>query len=465
MNAIKRLTKQPVTIALVVWFSFVWSWSFFTDTLSLAGSRKQGYILTVFVVLMNVAISVWVVKKGLRIIKYADNKYRPLLFIPLCLCLFALLDYLVAWLVALVWIGPQGSIDSVLPIGSLALPLISTPLRYASRFVGFYGLAAFVWTTIYMLCSTKYRRYCYIPASVLVVTSLVGWYLYRTPNGSTVNVKIISEKLTERVPSIDPVGADLVIFPEYGLEKITNKNIEERIKKTAISQPRTYFLGSDQVYKPEIIGHKNNMQFGDTNNGLTASQEKYRLIPGGEDLSYIVRILLRATNQKDTLDYFSYAKGVLKGPGQLKPFVTDDNTRIAAAVCSSVIAPQDYRDFTRDGATIFTNSASLTTFKGSPLFAWQQKSFARFMATANARYFLQSANSASAYALDSNGNQIAEVKGVETIDVSARNNMQITPYVRVGEWLVWAGVLALVYLAIDSRKGRHILNKIVRKVE
>src|SRR5690606_29613397 len=118
-----------------------------------------------------------------------------------------------------------------------------------------------------------------------------------------------------------------------------------------------------------------------------------------------------------------------------------EDTVVGAAVCSSIISPRDYRVFAKQGSTVFTNSASLTIFKGSPLFAWQQKSLARFMATANARYFLQSANSARAYALDHNGNTIKEATGIQVLDVTVQNNTRHTFYTRVGEWLVWLGAI------------------------
>jgi apolipoprotein N-acyltransferase len=121
---------------------------------------------------------------------------------------------------------------------------------------------------------------------------------------------------------------------------------------------------------------------------------------------------------------------------------------VAAAVCSSIIAPQDYRTFARSGATVFTNSASLSIFKGSPLFAWQQKSLARFMAVANARYFLQSANAASAYSIDINGKQTAEVKGRSTLLVEAKTNTVKTPYVYSGEWLLYLGFGMVICIMI-----------------
>jgi apolipoprotein N-acyltransferase len=137
---------------------------------------------------------------------------------------------------------------------------------------------------------------------------------------------------------------------------------------------------------------------------------------------------------------------------------------VAAAVCSSIISPQDYRDFAKNGATLFTNSASLTIFNGSRLFAWEQKSLARFMSVANARYFMQSANAAPAYSLDINGHQTAETDHFNTVDVTAMTNTKKTPYTYLGEWLAWLGALLVGVVLIEKgRKYAKTRKKIVRK--
>lgn len=440
---LSRLYKRPALTGLVVWFGFAWSWVFFTDMLDLAGSKQQGFILAVFVYVLNVTITSSILWQAITLLTKVHKRYGKKGLVAMGLPIFALADFLACWLTTIIWLGPQGSADNVLPMGSLALPMVNTPLKFAARFLGFYGIAAVLWFFIYLVARKDTRKLAWIPVALVSVLSIVGWALYRVPNGRQIPVKLVSERLTGRVATIDGQGSELVVFPEYGLEKIDNKNLKERIKRTGAGEAKTYFLGSEQIYRPKVIGHINNMMFGNSTDGITDKEYKYRLIPGGEDLPYVVRLLLRATGQKGTLDYFSYAKSVIKGQYQLQPFVVNGDVRVAAAVCSSIIAPQDYRDFARSGATLFTNSASLSIFKNSPLFAWQQKSLARFMAVANARPFLQSANAASAYALDMNGKQVAEKKGYGTVDVLAQTNSRNTPYILVGEWLVWLGLVVV----------------------
>lgn len=454
---LKVIYNPPFILLLCIWYFFAWSWAFFTDSLNLAGSKTVAMVIAFWVVLFNVAISSYIVVKTFKFLKVKFRKTNPLLIMALGLPLFALMDFLISWLTAIIWIGPQGSFDNVLPLSSPTLVLINTPFKYAARFLGFYGLAAFFWLFIFLVSEKKYRKYSLLSVGLLAAISFVGWSLYKTPNGLKTNTTIVSENLNQHVGTLQNRNSDLVVLPEYSLDQINNDNLNTRIGQNQDAS-KTYFVGSQQVMDGRPAGHLNVLLFGNSEDGILKAQDKYRLIPGGEDLAYIVRIALRATNQKATLDYFSYAKMVNKGPFPLEVLKIDDQMKLGSAVCSSIIAPIDYQKFAKNGATIFTNSASLTIFRGSRVFAWQQKSLARFMATANSRYFLQSANAASAYVLDNNGKQLAEVRGIEAKDVAAFNNSIKTPYTMIGEVLVASGSL-IVFIWLVNCLIRQNFNK------
>ncbi len=447
----KRITFTPIKkliIALVVWFGIMWSWVFFTDLLDLAGSKSQGLILAVIISAVLVAMSVFIIERAIRVVSYIFKRFSSLSALLLSLAVFSLADFLVSWLTALFWIGPHGRFDSILPLTSPTLLVVNTPLSFASRFIGFYGLAGFAWLTIFLLITKRFRL-AGVSLSLISVLALFGWTFYKTPNGSSFTAVVISESLSERVAPIEVAekNAKLTVFPEYGLDKVSNEKLSERIKIDPTSTQKYFFLGSEEIVPQDKVGHFNQLLYGNTVDGYTYKQNKYRLIPGGEDLPYFLRTGLRATNQKGTLDYFSAAKGTLQGPTQLKPFVIDSSTTVGSAVCSSIVAPMDYRYFAKEGATLFTNSASLTIFQGSPVFAFQQKSLAKFMATANSRYFLQSANKARAFILDNNGKTLAEGNGQKIISHKVTNNTTKTPYTIVGEWLVYVGVVVSGALA------------------
>ena len=463
---IKKLKIDPFMVCLILWYLATWSWAFFTDSLDLAGNDLQGKIIAFFVIVINVAISTLVIYKTFNFI---SNRYKFKTFwqiILLGLPLFALMDFLVAWLTAIIWIGPQGSLDNILPLSSPSLVMINTPFGFASRLVGFFGLASFFWLIIFLLINKKPKKLVVLVFVLLCVLSFMGWAVYKNPNGEVFKATIISETLDNRVNAIKPSGEKLVVFPEYGLDNINNDNLQDRLLTNSDTE-KTHFLGSKQINVDQTVGHLNVLVYGNNVNKIVRQQEKYRLIPGGEDLAYIVRIMLRATNQKATLDYFSTSKMVIKGSKPLEPFFIDNNTVVGAGACSSIISPKDYQEHASNGATIFSNSASLTIFKGSRIFAWQQKSLARFMSVANSRYFLQSANAASAYALDNNGNQLTETKGISSAQVKVINNHQKTIYTILGEYILAIGFLIisveLIKKLIQNKKVRQKSKNRVRK--
>lgn len=458
MNFLKqtlhKIKNYPVLSGIVLYFAAMWSWMLFTDTLDLAGNSTQGMIIAVIVLAVNTTLSSAIIWQGFKVSKLLLKKYSSkavFLIVPL----FALTDWLVAWVPSIIWLGPEGRVDSILPLASPTIFLVNTPLAFSARIIGFFGLAGFTWAIIALALSKKYKNYSAILAGVLVAISFIGWIGYKNTNGTSFTATVISEGISDRVKDINTDGSELIVFPEYGLDVLAKENPEDRLPKTT-EEKKTYFLGSMQQFSQEgLIGHYNTLLYGNTTDGITTSQDKFRLIPGGEDLGFIVRIALRATNQVDTLNYFSFAKGVISGSHQLVPMVVDENTVVGAAVCSSIIAPQDYRTFAQNGATAFSNSASLTIFKGSPLFAWQQKSMAKFMAIANSRYFMQSANAARAYVLDNNGQTITEVTGISATTAVIKNNSTKTVYTIFGEWLMALGALsASILLILYARKRK-----------
>lgn len=449
---------NKLLLAAAFWYTFMWSWSMQTDSLDLTGDKKQGLVIAIIVMAINIGISLSIMNYFFRraqgFLVNMNQAVGVLLLIPF----FALADYLVAWLMALFWIGPQAQWDSILPIGSAAFLVLGTPLIFAARIVGYFGLAGFAWTAIFLAFQQKHRKWAALPVGILLLTSLVGFAVFSSRPSPTHQAKLVSETLTERVPTIKPNREKLILFPEYGLEKITNDNLKDRIQMNSKLAP-TFFAGSEQVYKQNRYGHENRILYGNTRAGITSFQDKYRLIPGGEDAPYLMRVALRATGQVSVLNYFSYAKAVIKGKDQLKVWSVGDDVRVGLAVCSSIIAPQDYRHFTQNGATVLANSASLKPFGGSRLFAWIQQSMGRFMAVANNRYFLQSANSASAYAYDNNGNLLGQKYGITTLPINFAAIRARTLYTVVGEWMVWLGLAVYGWLVL-----RRIKKPLLRKI-
>lgn len=455
-NIVKFIKSHDVVIVLSVWFFSLWSWVLFTDTMDLANSKVQGLSVAFMVLAINVTISVIILLQAIKLInKYFDN-FNLVISLLATWLVFAFADFLIAWSLAICWLGSQGRLDSVLPLSSPTLFIINTPAIFSTRLIGFFGLAGFGWLIIYLLWNKRLRKLVVYPIILLIVLSIFGWGLWKTPNGSQIKATVISEYLTNHTPPLDNQSTDLVVFPEYGLIDDSSDNPVARLGH---HQNQVFFIGSQQQIQTDKGGSYNQLLYGNNQAGITLKQNKYRLIPIGEDMPYILEKILTWSGHTATLDYFTNQKSTLRGTQQLEPLTISKDNVIGAAVCSSIISPNDYRSFTRSGATILSNSASLTIFKGSPLFAWQQKSLAKFMATANSRYFLQSVNSANAYILDNNGRTIVQVNNRQVATRDVVNNNQQTVYTRLGDYSVLLGGIITSILILKHFQNSKINKK------
>jgi apolipoprotein N-acyltransferase len=82
------------------------------------------------------------------------------------------------------------------------------------------------------------------------------------------------------------------------------------------------------------------------------------------------------------------------------------------------------------------------------------------MAIANARYFVQSSNGFSAYAVDHNGRTYAEASGLASLSTVAQSNSRKTFYTYAGEWLtVFGGVCCAVIFLQNIRTAYRSYHK------
>jgi hypothetical protein len=373
-------------------------------------------------------------------IRHLTKTYRTqsaTLWIVQAVFIWALMEAFIAWAVAIIWIGRGGRADAILPFFSSAPLLAFTPLNYLTRFVGYFGLSAVFGVGVAVILLRKTRRYA--PHYWLVVLMVTGlaWGLYRTPSGPTVHATIVAEELGKQ-HIIDVGQSQFVVLPEYGLDDYTSSDSPRRFTP---STREVFFVGSQQ--RDVRTGYQNVLLFGSTSRGFIQQLPKDRLIPGGEYLAYWVCGLLQIASPSTYSD-FQVRRQVEKGTHSASPFQINQQTIVGAAVCSSIIAPKDYRLLTQQGATVLTNSASLEIFRGSRLFNVQHRGFSKFIATANARPFLQSSNNWQAFALDSNGHQLSAIDPESTRTITVQTNTKRTPYSYLGEWMSIGGALLVV---------------------
>ncbi len=440
------LKKYWAVLLLCVAISLLWSWLFLIDDARLLGSKFVAAAVMIIVFVVIVAISVFIFWRTIKYLQKNVKHSKNGWVIVKIFFVWAFAEWLVSWLVAVVWMGHNGSWDNILPFSSLTPWLMWTPLRFVTRFVGYYGLSSAVVTGIFVISSKNLRRYGVAYGVVVLLLTTASWGLYARPNGQEIKATIVAEWLgyPTKVVTND---SKLVVVPEYGLDRYTTKNISTRFD----TDKKVYFVGSRQTSNPH--GFTNTLVFGSNQQGFIREQQKSRLIPGGEYLSLPVEIMLRVYSPNTYTD-FQVRRAVIKGSGKGEPFVINDGLILGSAACSSIIAPEDYRQLTNQGATLLTNSSSLEIFRGSRLFNWQHRGLAKFMAVANARPFLQSSHNWPAFALDHNGQQLAEIQPVNSKQVTVTTNNRKTPYTVLGEWPVVIGAVWLGYDLMQRYKKR-----------
>lgn len=442
--------KHPTHIFVgctVLWLGLTWSWLFTMRIAELSGSLLVGYLCVCFSFLMIVGIAVTLYTLYAQYFwnRYTRTKQPTAWFLVQAFFTLAAVGWLVSMLSAVLWIGRDGSLDTVLPFSSLTPLLMYTPVRFLARVVGFHGLSALVVVLVVVWLAPKLRKYAIYTTGLVIALTVLAWVSYRQADGPAVKTVIVAEELEQKVPTIK-TDAQVVVFPEYGLDSLRYEDISRRVA----ANKSIYFVGSQRM--PGQRATQNVLTFGNAAEGIFDIRPKSRLIPGGEYLPYGAEGALRLLRQHNTLQQFRLSEAVQKGPYNNQPLLISHDVALGSAVCASIIAPQDYRDFAQNGATIFTNSASLSLFNSS-LFLWQHQGMARFMATANARPFAQSSNGAPAFALDHNGMLQAKIQPLRTAEVTLQANKKRTPYTQLGEWPVYVGLVVLIVRFVSYLRG------------
>ena len=447
-------TKQKIILAITIPALFVWSWVLVVDATKITDSSLVSDITRLAVLILNTTVTTFIFYQVVKFLQklYKTNPKSPLFLIQ-AFFVIAFSQWFVAWILAFIWFGRDASFDSLFPFASLSPFLAYTPLRFLFTVFGFFGTSALLITVVIGLFLKKQRRFALL---AIVFSACIGastWLYYRKPSGSPQTITTVSETLGHLQQTKS--DADLVVFPEYGLDGIDSSNISQRISEK--TNKEVFFVGSKQ--QPGKLGIRNTFMFGSTQQGIIEEQSKTRLIAGGEYLPYTLEYALKITGQSATVLTFEVTKGVEKDGSALKTYRVNEDLIVGPAVCSSIIAPEDYRHLTNSGATVLTNSASLGVFGGSRVYRIMHNGMARFMATANARPFVQSAQDEGAFILNHQGNQIAYIEPVNEITTRITTNDKKTLYTIVGDWPVYVGLLFVSWFVYNySRKSKKKSN-------
>jgi apolipoprotein N-acyltransferase len=437
---VKKLIKITDTLAKRCTFAVValcWSWLPLIDAAAISNNRFVATMIALFVYAVIVGLQSVIIYSAYKFFQ----KYKPAQnWVQLAAVFFvsSFLLWFLAWITCFIWYGEGASVDNMLPFTSLTPFLVFTPLKFLAQVFGYHGTTAVIATVTYAFFVQMPKKIIFGLITVILTANTVSWLAYRTPSGQSVSVHLTSQQIGQ--PQYVTSSADLLLLPEYGLDDITNTNLASRIGGEA----STTFIGSKQTYTDH--GNQNTLLIGTVGSGIVEQRQKSRLIVGGEYLAYTVEPWLKVLTS-NTVTNFEVSRKVIRGNDGVKTTSLSNGVMVGPAVCSSMLSTEDYRSLTKHGAELLTNSASLEIFRGSRLFAWQHRGFAKFMAVANARPFAQSSNNWPAFALDNNGNEVAEIQPSSDKQISLTTNRKKTPYTTLGEWpVVISGCVLVVYL-------------------
>ena len=167
--------------------------------------------------------------------------------------------------------------------------------------------------------------------------------------------------------------------------------------------------------------------------------EKQLLVPTGETMPYLAKILLKNLGLSKGNNYFEQYKSYIKSDQKIPVLGELQGSKIGILFCSEIFSPSLFQDLVFQKAEIVGLSASYTTFRGSPLLLSQVEKIAKVRAVENNRYFVQSSNFGHSLVVDNQGKILAKTKEIGNgyllyqVKLINKNNL----YTYLGNWILW----------------------------
>jgi apolipoprotein N-acyltransferase len=240
---------------------------------------------------------------------------------------------------------------------------------------------------------------------------------------------------------------DLIVFPESSLDEFSpesNPNLRNRL--VAVGRAHgSEVLANAAVPSPDGREFNQNLLY--TPDGhLSGTYSKEHLVPFGEYVP--LRSLVDWTGIVDRIPY-DYTAGTERTIFRVK------GHRLATVICFESAFGPLVRDFVARGAEVVVVSTNNRSYRRSGNSA-QHIAQTQMRAAETGRPFVQASISGISAVIDADGNVRDTTKlfrrAVVTDTVTTTRGE--TPYVRFGEWAVFASALLLLGAAVGSRLRR-----------
>lgn len=359
-------------------------------------------------------------------------------------------------LFSIVSFGPGASIGAYWNFGVLGLSAMSTPLAYASRLVGLYGMTALVVVvnlSFYVLLRKNIRALGALVA--VVVITLIGFFGYRQASGPVKTVGVLHLKSdadqadlgTIRLP--DNRRLDLFVAPEH--VNISISDIQQKIGPFLKSDGTFVASETENEAAPAVI----RILYYSPVAGLFELQSKNFLIPTGEYIPYVISGYSRLVGQNKWIKTFNEARSIRKGTRPEQTVLSPGGINLAVLSCSGILAPEQFRRLASQDAQILISPASLHLLSGASFYKKQAMEMARFHAIANAKPFVQAARGDQSFILDHNGRQILQTSGdTRLVSTQIQLSDRKTPYTLFGELTFYASTLTLTVISFRKKLFR-----------
>lgn len=247
---------------------------------------------------------------------------------------------------------------------------------------------------------------------------------------------------------------DVILLPETVIPRLSHQVPAQHWQDwidTARTQNSTLLLGApvwgpgQSRYTNSVIGIDATNKPVDLAQGLMPSRyDKQHLVPFGEFVP---------TGFRWFIDLMRIPLGdFTAGDPQQTPFDVQSQ-RIAPNICYEDIFGQELLGAVRQGATILANFSNLGWFGNSSALRqhWQM---ARFRSMETRRPTLRATNTGMTGAIDPAGRTIAVLPPMQAgyVDVRVQGHRGMTPYVRWGNYPVWALAWGILAIALIRRR-------------
>lgn len=438
------------------------------------------WILHILFIGLFIGAFSWTIKKLLYL------KISTLWFIFLIPGIWIIFEYLRAWTFNLLWLGKETFWSPYWTWGNLAYFLHNNSSLSQIADIGGIYLVSFLIVLINVLLfliiykfkqkTTSTKHFALMIIFILFVLSAwkcYGLYRLNLPDkGKTIKLALLQTNFMpgsglnayNKQESFDAVrqilqnpkninhNPDIIVEPEgFSIVAMSgNQKIAKYILKN-FWQPEQIYIENQKITDLDQKTTSRLFYYDLDKKESIAFSDKNFLMPNGEYLPYITKLLLNLYSFNINTDLIFFSRGDSR-------VAETPKGKIGGTICTGFMSSNINRQMSKNGAEILLSVASDAPFHGSQILSSQILAMTKFRAIENRRYFGQSANMGYSFLINSKGrivNQFSIIK-TDILFANAKLLNTTTAYMVFGDWIIFAVIVVLLLFFIF----RHAKNMV-----